>query len=420
MVDVQRVSTATVTKTGFSWAGFFKDAGLPASVCANYAVLFIDNRMKKSMLPDLNKEILHELGIRAIGDIISILRQAGATCTSSSSAPKVENRTLSKREQTTRDKESKSEEDTVSDQRKVVKRRPADAHQKTVSKRNTSDESETRKNEPSTKIDSKGDGRKRASDQSRKISLVNRPQRSKHDSPPEETRKSRKPRRISETHDSGCDSKSDSGNEEPVKAKKRMVVLEHKTIVKARPRRDSSPNSVSRERQQRTSKKETGKITASSRQVIHEKSPCRSSEDSGSDNENVSKLRRLNYLAQKWKSEVSDSESAGRDQVKYSESPENLGHQTVKFVFPDQQLVRLKFNEERQYDNRSDEIYRKRSNDKVIRTALIEGRRKLDRTRLDNGLGYLGSFKTDIEDEIKPGTLVSDQRDVKVSVICCL
>ncbi|EHB10694.1 hypothetical protein GW7_06275 [Heterocephalus glaber] len=42
----------------------------------NYAVVFVDNRIQKSMLLDLNKEIMNELGVTVVGDIIAILKHA--------------------------------------------------------------------------------------------------------------------------------------------------------------------------------------------------------------------------------------------------------------------------------------------------------------------------------------------------------
>nr|XP_046171874.1 uncharacterized protein C19orf47 homolog isoform X2 [Oncorhynchus gorbuscha] len=58
------------------WIQFFKDAGIPAGLAVNYAVSFVDNRIQKSMLMDLSKEIMMDLGITVIGDIIAILKHA--------------------------------------------------------------------------------------------------------------------------------------------------------------------------------------------------------------------------------------------------------------------------------------------------------------------------------------------------------
>ncbi|XP_076312406.1 uncharacterized protein C19orf47 isoform X7 [Tachypleus tridentatus] len=58
------------------WIQFFSNAGLPASVAANYAITFIDHRIRTDMLTDLTKEYLYDMGIKTMGDVIAILRQA--------------------------------------------------------------------------------------------------------------------------------------------------------------------------------------------------------------------------------------------------------------------------------------------------------------------------------------------------------
>ncbi|XP_014678313.1 PREDICTED: uncharacterized protein C19orf47-like [Priapulus caudatus] len=58
------------------WIKFFKDAGLPPTIAAKYAILFTDHRIQRNMLSDLSKEILSDMGIQALGDIIAILKYA--------------------------------------------------------------------------------------------------------------------------------------------------------------------------------------------------------------------------------------------------------------------------------------------------------------------------------------------------------
>ncbi|XP_062503639.1 uncharacterized protein C19orf47-like isoform X2 [Corticium candelabrum] len=60
------------------WTLFFKEAGLPSGVAFEYAVIFSDNRMKDDMLGELNKELLGDMGIKKIGDVLSILRHSKA------------------------------------------------------------------------------------------------------------------------------------------------------------------------------------------------------------------------------------------------------------------------------------------------------------------------------------------------------
>ncbi|XP_022256464.1 uncharacterized protein C19orf47 homolog isoform X2 [Limulus polyphemus] len=64
------------TLTTSEWIEFFSNAGLPASVAANYAITFIDHRIRTDMLTDLTKEYLYDMGIKTMGDVIAILRQA--------------------------------------------------------------------------------------------------------------------------------------------------------------------------------------------------------------------------------------------------------------------------------------------------------------------------------------------------------
>lgn len=58
------------------WKKFFVDSGLPSEVCENYAVVFSENRIRFDMLEELNKEILYDMGIKKLGDVISILRHS--------------------------------------------------------------------------------------------------------------------------------------------------------------------------------------------------------------------------------------------------------------------------------------------------------------------------------------------------------
>lgn len=58
------------------WRRFFVESGLPSDVCDNYAVIFSENRIRFDMLEELNKEILYDMGIKKLGDIISIIRHA--------------------------------------------------------------------------------------------------------------------------------------------------------------------------------------------------------------------------------------------------------------------------------------------------------------------------------------------------------
>ena len=56
------------------WEAFFKGAGIPSRQAVEYSIIFYDNRMRLDMLDEINKEVLRDLGIKAIGDVIAILR----------------------------------------------------------------------------------------------------------------------------------------------------------------------------------------------------------------------------------------------------------------------------------------------------------------------------------------------------------
>ncbi|XP_030331000.1 uncharacterized protein C19orf47 homolog isoform X1 [Strigops habroptila] len=66
----------SVTMATSEWIQFFKEAGIPPGPAVSYAVMFVDNRIRKNMLLDLNKELMNELGITVVGDVIAILKHA--------------------------------------------------------------------------------------------------------------------------------------------------------------------------------------------------------------------------------------------------------------------------------------------------------------------------------------------------------
>lgn len=58
------------------WARFFKDATIPTQYVQSYVQKFTENRIRFDMLADLDRPLLNEMGIMAIGDCLSILKHA--------------------------------------------------------------------------------------------------------------------------------------------------------------------------------------------------------------------------------------------------------------------------------------------------------------------------------------------------------
>ncbi|VDM33453.1 unnamed protein product [Hydatigera taeniaeformis] len=56
------------------WLKFFNDAGLPKETSKRYTNLFFENRITLQHLRFLDKDLLKEMGINAVGDIITILQ----------------------------------------------------------------------------------------------------------------------------------------------------------------------------------------------------------------------------------------------------------------------------------------------------------------------------------------------------------
>nr|CDS29475.1 Sterile alpha motif type [Hymenolepis microstoma] len=56
------------------WAKFFRDAGLSADLSVKYSMIFVENRMTLQHLLHLTKDLLREMGITAVGDIITIIQ----------------------------------------------------------------------------------------------------------------------------------------------------------------------------------------------------------------------------------------------------------------------------------------------------------------------------------------------------------
>lgn len=59
-----------------TWVKFFQDAGIPDDLSAQYAVMFTDHRIHRDMLSELDREILSDIGVKAVGDKMAILKHA--------------------------------------------------------------------------------------------------------------------------------------------------------------------------------------------------------------------------------------------------------------------------------------------------------------------------------------------------------
>lgn len=59
-----------------TWVKFFQDAGIPESLSTQYAVMFTDHRIQRDMLSELDRDILSDIGIKAVGDKMAILKHA--------------------------------------------------------------------------------------------------------------------------------------------------------------------------------------------------------------------------------------------------------------------------------------------------------------------------------------------------------
>lgn len=66
--------------TSGHWKKFFTDAGIHATDASYYAALFTEHRMEAGMAVKLDRDLLRDIGIRAIGDQLLILRHAEQVC----------------------------------------------------------------------------------------------------------------------------------------------------------------------------------------------------------------------------------------------------------------------------------------------------------------------------------------------------
>nr|CAX69861.1 hypothetical protein [Schistosoma japonicum] len=78
------------------WVEFFEAAGVPPKLRETYAEIFVEHRINNTILADLDKDHLKDMGITVIGDIISILKQCKKIRHDLSAAPPVVTSTTSK------------------------------------------------------------------------------------------------------------------------------------------------------------------------------------------------------------------------------------------------------------------------------------------------------------------------------------
>ena len=59
-----------------AWVEFFINAKIPPTEAERYATIFAENRITGTLLPELTKELLYDLGIKVLGDALAILQHA--------------------------------------------------------------------------------------------------------------------------------------------------------------------------------------------------------------------------------------------------------------------------------------------------------------------------------------------------------
>lgn len=76
------------------WIKFFKDASIPPEYVETYAKKFAENRIRFDLLADLDRPLLNEMGITAIGDCLSILKHAKSISSKLTESNKTVNKEL--------------------------------------------------------------------------------------------------------------------------------------------------------------------------------------------------------------------------------------------------------------------------------------------------------------------------------------
>ena len=69
------------------WIQFFIAASIPDDAANSYETTFVENRITESLLPQLDRQFLTQLGITIIGDVLCILKETKQQQTSPSSIP---------------------------------------------------------------------------------------------------------------------------------------------------------------------------------------------------------------------------------------------------------------------------------------------------------------------------------------------
>ncbi|XP_063716341.1 uncharacterized protein LOC134843925 [Symsagittifera roscoffensis] len=431
-----------LNRSSFTWGNFFKEAGLPPSVCANYAVLFIDNRMKKSMLPDINKEILHELGIRAVGDVIAILRHAKLIYS------EIQPLSHSKKKETSSSvmgQQITASKDALKDRPKEESRNNA-RHKETPRTRKVSSSSyesayNTRSSDPGKRKNYLQNQESRS--QRKKISSTSKTKKISSTSKGNELPRSRKREgkiKVSETETES--ERYDSSSERDLKraknlSKKRKVVLEdipteESRVIHKRNRGLLKMNKDVTEKPEPTVSRDIEIITTGD--LLGQPSKLRLMSSSRSDEEtnDLMNLCRLTYLAGQYHLDKSNDRMLS--EAKFGESDiedsitglDDLGNhpkkeQTVKLVMSPVATTFVRVISDRR-DDMLEEFFPQKTislsqeveQNREVRNILARGRQSLDRSRFQTGLDYIGTFRNDYSDEVRPTTLVSDKREEKL------
>ena len=75
--------------TEAEWVAYFQELKIPKEYIQTYAKNFTQHRISEEMLPKLDKEYLNDLGVKSVGDVLTILKHSGTPIPAIPSIPQV-------------------------------------------------------------------------------------------------------------------------------------------------------------------------------------------------------------------------------------------------------------------------------------------------------------------------------------------